>query len=207
MVDAPEKRPLGKIIVVRCSRSKNVASMLVHIDPPVAPDDIFQSEDGKDFVFSVPDEGTWTIRVTASGPTGKLDEVIRQVQVGQPVMSSSPGKGGIARPRQAVNYSSLAFNLARQVRNENRKEQAGKVAGSFSSAAGMAGTDMVRTKRELVDATDKLIDRALPGNDYEGWKPFLLEILKYIAADPRASMTDLRQIWEQIASGLTRASQ
>jgi hypothetical protein len=163
-VEAPTSRPLGKIIVVRCSQSMNVQKMLVDIEPAIPVDDVYQSDDGKDFVFSVPDEGTWTVRVTASSPTGGLDRVVRQVTVGE-------GVAGSASSRQVATVRSTEFGPtdyvkwisrnANLIKSPNRKGDLAALAGAYKAAETLIRTNGIRSVDELGRFVDGQADAAL----------------------------------------------
>jgi hypothetical protein len=216
-VEAPTSRPLGKIIVVRCSQSLNVAKMLVDIEPPIPLDDVYQSDDGKDFVFSVPDEGTWTVRVTASSPNGGLDRVVRQVTVGEGVGSVGPSRQ-VATVRSTefgpTDYVKWIGHNAGLIKSPNRKGDLAALAGAYKAAETLIRTNGIRSVDELGRFVDGQADAALglypdgrPGPEMEACAEFRNALNLLTKNDFRFhDLAGVGSGLNEIVSGLLKAS-
>lgn len=199
VLDCPVVGQVGVIVVVKAGDSRNVRLMQIEIAPPCQS---YYNATNHELVFSVREEGTFTITATATSPDGGLAKDTRTIQFGDPTAPVSSAKATLP---QSVNYVQFVLTEARKMTHGTRKNDLLAMSGAFSSAYGLASTGGIRDRDELFRATDTLIEKAL-GPDLESCTPFITALLKQAGAEP-ADMGRLSDVWQQVAEGCRRGSQ
>lgn len=213
-VECPTTRQVGKIIVVKASKLANVCKMLVDISPEVPADDMYRSEDGKLYIFTVPDEGVWTISITASSATGGLGRIIRQVTVGDaggaaPAPNRAASKMAVVLPRQ-FDYGRWVAANVKLIPAQTRKADAQVMASTFRSAEGGVRTKIIRESSppenpaaELFRFTNRGLESL--GPDAEGCREFLSQLQALFNQDVH-SLERGQEVWLEVARALEKVA-
>jgi hypothetical protein len=196
--DPPHTGRIGEIFVLSAAKSANVRQMKFSVLPEVPFD---WDAAGKKFVFSVANEGTYTLTVVATSPDGGLSTESMAIQFGDP---SNALPAAMSKPAGPTNYVNFVVQAAREMTHPNRKGDLLAMAGPFSAAYGLIQTGGIRSRDELLRFTDKQLESVL-GSDYEACGPFITTLVQQVGREPQ-DMGRLGAVFQEISDGCRRAS-
>lgn len=193
VVAAPTAVRVGELAIIDVSAS-NADSFSWKVQPET--NNFVVIDEGRRAVFSAESPGTYLFFIAAA-KDGTVDSEIHTIQVG----------GGGPGPAPTVNLAAKVPQWIAKVQSPTKRDDALKLAQSFSSVAAMITPNMQPTA--ILDATVKSNRDALGGN-IKHWEPFLIDLqaeLEALAAagalnDAEAHATQ----WRVISAALSDAA-
>jgi|WetSurMetagenome_2_1015567.scaffolds.fasta_scaffold06167_2 hypothetical protein len=159
-------------------------------------------DDGRKAVFSTGTAGEY-IFIVACANDNDVDVKTFTVKVGDVVPNPAPVPPSPVNP--ATGFTGKVVDFTKLVNSPNKKAEAGKLAGGFTSVLQQIQGGQLTTAEQIVEA-QKIANRSALGNNLTSWLPFLEALQKEMKSQAELGLLVTAEqhatIWKQIAEGL-----